>query len=107
MELADLIDDFLGEPNHSRCFLHVINLVAKTIIKLFDAPKKGQGEEVGRSDTERMLAKLAEGIELEAEQMQAAARDSADGDNNEDNNEQGWQDEVALLSDEEREKFIS
>jgi hypothetical protein len=41
--MADDIDDFPGEPNRVRCFNHVINLVAKSLIKLFDVPKAKRG----------------------------------------------------------------
>jgi hypothetical protein len=37
--MADDIEDFPGEANRVRCFNHVINLVAKSFIKLFDVPK--------------------------------------------------------------------
>ena len=32
-KLADLLDDFPGEANRTRCFTHILNLVAKNIIK--------------------------------------------------------------------------
>ncbi|KAG1760280.1 hypothetical protein EDD22DRAFT_757666, partial [Suillus occidentalis] len=38
-ELSDLLEDFPGETNRTRCFLHIINLVAKTLIRQFDVPK--------------------------------------------------------------------
>jgi len=39
-ELAVLIDDFPGPANQTRCFLHILNLVVKSIIRQFDLPKK-------------------------------------------------------------------
>ncbi|KAG1722531.1 hypothetical protein EDD22DRAFT_760423, partial [Suillus occidentalis] len=38
-ELSDLLEDFPGETNRTRCFLHIVNLVAKTLIRQFDVPK--------------------------------------------------------------------
>ncbi|TDL13591.1 hypothetical protein BD410DRAFT_698087, partial [Rickenella mellea] len=37
--LADTITAFPGSANRTRCFAHILNLVAKSIIKLFDVPK--------------------------------------------------------------------
>ncbi|KAF8443710.1 hypothetical protein L210DRAFT_3313983, partial [Boletus edulis BED1] len=36
MTLADCLAHFGGETAQTRCFLHVINLVAKTLVKQFD-----------------------------------------------------------------------
>jgi hypothetical protein len=38
-ELVDMVPDFLGPANQRQCFMHVLNLIAKTIIKQFDIPK--------------------------------------------------------------------
>jgi len=38
--LAELIDTFPGAPNRTRCFAHILNLVAKCIMRQFDDPKK-------------------------------------------------------------------
>ncbi|KAF9537612.1 hypothetical protein CPC08DRAFT_613930, partial [Agrocybe pediades] len=35
-EMSTLLDHFPGAPNQTRCFTHILNLVAKTIIKQFD-----------------------------------------------------------------------
>ena len=38
--LEVLIDDFPGAANQICCFLHILNLVVKSIHKQFDLPKK-------------------------------------------------------------------
>ena len=38
--LATLLAAFPGSANRTRCFTHILNLVAKCIMKQFDAPKK-------------------------------------------------------------------
>jgi hypothetical protein len=37
--LADLLTVFPGSENRTRCFAHILNLVAKCIMRQFDAPK--------------------------------------------------------------------
>jgi hypothetical protein len=46
-KMADVLTDFPGSPNRTRCFNHIINLVAKTVIKSFDTPKK-EGADRGK-----------------------------------------------------------
>lgn len=41
-ELEKMLPEFPGEAARTRCFAHIVNLVAKSVIKQFDAPKKGQ-----------------------------------------------------------------
>lgn len=38
-KLSTLLPDFPGAANRTRCFTHILNLVAKAILKQFDAPK--------------------------------------------------------------------
>ncbi len=40
--LATLLDNYPGSANWTRCFTHILNLVAKCIMKQFDAPKKNK-----------------------------------------------------------------
>ena len=57
--LSEKLDAFPGEPNRTRCFAHILNLVAKCVMKQFDAPKKkkttrngGEGEGPDEEDVE-------------------------------------------------------
>ncbi len=43
-ELEMLIPQF-SAVNHNRCFLHVNNLVGRTLVKQFDVPKKNIGND--------------------------------------------------------------
>ena len=36
--LAVVIDTFPGAPNQTRCFAHILNLVAKTVLRQFEGP---------------------------------------------------------------------
>jgi hypothetical protein len=38
--LAEKLNAFPGKPNRTRCFAHILNLVAKCVMKQFDTPKK-------------------------------------------------------------------
>ncbi len=40
--LAELLPEFPGQANHTCCFAHILNLVAKCIMYQFDAPKKSK-----------------------------------------------------------------
>ena len=37
--LANIVPEFPGAANRTRCFSHILNLVVKCIMKQFDAPK--------------------------------------------------------------------
>lgn len=38
--LATLVENFPGAANQTRCFTHILNLVAKSILRQFDVAKK-------------------------------------------------------------------
>ena len=58
-ELANAVPDYL-EINRSRCFLHVVNLVAKALIKQFDANAENNTEDAAESATENAAENAAE-----------------------------------------------
>jgi len=62
-ELADLLCDFPGETNQTRCFTHILNLIAKSIIKQFDILKAHADEVL--YDTAKELAALAVDLDIE------------------------------------------
>ncbi|GLB35657.1 hypothetical protein LshimejAT787_0212220 [Lyophyllum shimeji] len=97
-ELADLLPYFPGAAHRTRCFAHIVNLVAKSLLRQFDVPKKKAQDAL--DDAEKDLLTLAEGIDLE----DLETRTTAEGDLEKDNVE-GWVDEVALLDEEEAEKL--
>lgn len=103
---------FEGAIGHVRCFAHVVNLVAKSLLRQFDVPKARAEQVVDEED--RALYELAEEDEEEA----PAAVDGEDPDvgaggvfnppsalNVDD--EDGWVDEIAAMTDEERAQFQS
>ncbi|KAG2031558.1 hypothetical protein BDR03DRAFT_875694, partial [Suillus americanus] len=38
-KLADMVGHFGGKTARTRCFLHIVNLVAKSLLKQFNVPK--------------------------------------------------------------------
>lgn len=109
-ELEFLIDDFPGPANQTRCFLHVLNLVVKSIIKQFDLPiseKKKDGNEDGNEDDEDMgdcdlatkeLLKLAASGDIEEEE-DMTMRGGDEEDATEDDNDEGWVDEHTEMTE--------
>lgn len=103
-ELANRIEDFPGPANQTRCFLHILNLVVKSIIRQFDIPKSKKtlnGEEDGDEDDDeatKELLNLAGDIDLE-EEITMSASDEEDAA--EDDDEEGWVDEHEEMTAEE------
>ena len=121
-ELEKIIKAFAGEASMTRCFLHIINLTARTTIRLFDPPKKkdSSSDDTNAStnatldDARRELEKLAENLELEDAEVRAQyAQDQAERDDNDnecdqddlENSTEGWVDEREALSDAERKEL--
>jgi hypothetical protein len=100
-ELANLLDDFPGPANQTRCFTHILNLVVKSVIRQFDLPKS-KGDKI-LDDAAKELLSLAGNIEFEEDEL--ARRDEKEGDVDEDDNVEGWIDERTLMTDAELEEL--
>src|ERR1700722_10294959 len=97
-ELAKLLRDFPGEANRTRCFAHIVNLIAKSLLSQFDVPKKQADEEL--SAAEKELQKLAQDLELDKVQTRLERTKQANDEEADDL--EGWVDEVDQLSEEEQ-----
>jgi hypothetical protein len=95
-ELADLLNNFPGPANQTRCFTHILNLVVKSIIRQFDLPASKSDAILGEATKE--LSSLAGNIEVEEE---LATRNNKEGDDDEDDNVEGWIDEHTLMTEDE------
>ena len=99
-ELVDRVLQFGGAASRTRCFLHIINLVAKSIIHQFDV-KKTDLDEVFDGDTPEIQGSNEHTIKGEEKEL----TDSEDHEELQDgvlkDNNDGWIDEVELLSEEE------
>lgn len=87
-ELAELVEEFPGAPNQIRCFLHVLNLVVKSIIRQFDLPKVQADAILNEAKAE--LRNLAGNLELEE---MVSQQESGTDEELEDDSVEGWVDE--------------
>ena len=67
--LAKIVEGFPGSANRTRCFAHILNLVAKCIMRQFDRPGK-QSDEYDESEVS------AEEIEYQNESGEEDGSDS-------------------------------
>ena len=97
--LSELVPTFMGTASQTRCFLHVINLIAKTLLHQFDAKK------ADLRDTE--LAKIGVDGETAADTLSESGQGDLDFDDNTEatNNVEGWIDESDDLTAEEVEQL--
>lgn len=111
-ELTKLIEDFPGESNHTRCFLHIVNLVAKSAIRIFDIPIPSVESNI--DEAEKELRELAANIEVDELNTRISLpqldRDFEDLTEEEKlaeiaNSDEGWIDEMLGLSDDERDEI--
>lgn len=109
--LATLVNTFPGAANQTRCFAHILNLVVKSILRQFEAPKEKGSKAIG--DTARELAAVFDELDdehdLEAEDSESGGNEGGvGGDDDEDDNmlvddddEDGLPDEQVGMSQEE------
>lgn len=86
--LAVLENAFHGESHRGRCFLHITNLIANSLLRQFDANASSSDASMDPDDD---LRKLAKG--LETEEMETIIRQGED----EVDNIEGWRDELEEL----------
>lgn len=96
-QLELLIDKFKGQGSQTRCFAHILNLVAKSIIRQFDVPK-AQANNIFDEPTTALM-ELAADIDVEEQEM-AESRDDGD-DGEEDENTEEWVDERDTMTTEQ------
>ena len=99
-ELSDLLPNYPGAANWCRCFLHIVNLIAKTLLKQFEVPRKDVDAALDAAEQE--LLELAAGADMEELVMVA---EGGLGNNDDADNMDGWVNEMNLLSDDESEEL--
>ena len=70
-ELGDILLEYGGCASHAWCFLHTTNLVAKSLICVFEAKKDKKSGETG---LEREIEELSIGMEREEQAMVAESK---------------------------------
>jgi hypothetical protein len=100
-ELSVHLEDFSGTSNQTRCFLHILSITAKAIIRKFDIPKARNN--VVLDQAAQALASLAEGLDVEE---QDAYKDQECRDNEVDDPPlDQWVDLHNRLTDEKKEEI--
>ena len=97
-ELIDQIGEFPGEANRTRCFNHIVALVAVRVVRQFDVPKKDNMD--GTNDAKNELRELAEGSDIE-EAVSQTEWESTEGDDEDDVDGVEWQDDETTVLDRE------
>lgn len=98
-ELEMLIPEF-SAVNHTRCFLHVNNLVGRTLVKQFDVAKKGTGSD---DEDDTALIDLAGDMDFEDKTTRDRLLEEAGEEElSLDDDVREWIDERAALSQAER-----
>lgn len=105
--MADLLTKFQGDYAQTRCFLHITNLTAQSLLHEFDVKAVQDVEEV--DDDVRELLELANEYEeqLKEVRLEAGQDEGDEGDNSADDDDESWVDKVQSLTGEERERFES
>jgi hypothetical protein len=94
-ELAELLNDFPGSANQTRCFTHVLNLVVKSVLRQFELPNGKSGKTLDEGYKE--LLSLARNVEVEEEVLAGEGGGGVVSEEPEDDNIEGWIDERTLM----------
>ena len=101
-QLELLLDNFPGPANQTRCFLHILRITAKSIIKQFDVPKTKNGPSDMVTDAVALaLAKIAEG--LDNEEWEEYENQEQNDDEADDQPLDAWMEVQDGLTEQERE----
>jgi hypothetical protein len=99
--LAVLIDTFPGAPNQTRCFAHVLNLVAKSVLRQFEGPKKKKAMDGKEMDVEEEGDGDDDNVACDSGAVDGEECDEDVDDDVVDDDEDGLPDELEDLSEDE------
>lgn len=108
--LGDHLEEFEGTLGRVRCFAHVINLVVKTLLCQFEVPKSKQRTERVDKEEDELLQLVAEdddGVDGDTDDNLDDGEFTVPSGTDADTEPEGWVDEMAALSAEERAEFES
>ena len=98
--LKELVEDFPGPANQTRCFAHILNLVVKSILRQFDLPNPKSGNSLDDKtvdDASKELLSLAGNVEDEKDVVSREGEGGVDTEEPEDDNLEVWVDERTLM----------
>jgi hypothetical protein len=101
-ELDHMLTKF-SPINRTCCFAHILNLVAKSLLKQFDV-KHEKKDNNDLNEDEQLLLALAENID-EEELTVVQENDNEDSESEDDDSLEGWVDEVEALTPDEWEQL--
>lgn len=82
--LANLLPDFPRAANHMQCFTHILNLVAKCIMRQFDSPKSkqrgGQDDDVANDSEDEDIRELQEGLDALEDEVEEGDEDAVENE---------------------------
>lgn len=97
--LAENVPEFMGTASQTRCFLHVVNLIAKTLTSQFDS-KKGKKGDLEEDHELAELQREADGFDEDGFDEPDEAIDGNQGDQVDD--DEVLVDEMDTLTEAER-----
>jgi hypothetical protein len=100
-ELIDLVDNFPGPANQTRCFTHILNLVVKSILRQFDIMNPKPESRHSLDDGSKELLSLADNLEVEEEVFSGEGEGGITAEEPEDDNLDGWIDERTSMDDDD------
>jgi hypothetical protein len=97
--VSTLVENFPGAPNQARCFAHILNLVAKSVLRQFDAKEKEKDGGEDLDETTAALSALAQELDLEDGSVMPVLEDALEEEREEDDD--GVDDDDDDASDDE------
>lgn len=99
--LALRLDNFPGAANQTRCFLHILNLTAKSILRQFEVQKKKSNEGQEDDDIDNDALTLLKAVTSEIEDDLPDEHPEEGDDECDDDDDDGLVDERQGMSEEE------
>jgi hypothetical protein len=101
--LSTLVDNFPGAPNQTRCFTHILNLVAKSVLRQFDVAKQsGPVDSEQLDDATKELTLLAQELDFGSDGADNDEKDEGElGDEENDNDDDDGGDGEDSMTEEE------
>ena len=98
--LATIMSHFSGEANRARCLAHIVNLVAKIILRQFDMPKKKNKNKKDLPEDKMAVDEDDDDQEeINEEMLYKEEREMDDGDNEDDEDGERLQKDAEIMEE--------